>query len=169
MENKEDLVKKIMVDKWDKIKCLIPFMSEYLYNKEILEGYSAEDVLKVMSECLNMLFGELNNKLGELNKYEPKHYTDSDFVDMVIESIGEDMPDKNDRKATLKYVEDFRVTLWGHTNYYASKYLRLYIDTMDGKSKDKNANEFIDVLKECMTIVMVECLLRITERKVENL
>ena len=86
-------IKNIMEYKWNKMEQFTPFMSTYLHDNEIPEGYDANTVLGVMNECLSMLFGELYNKLGKLNKYEPQHYTDSDFVDMVIETIGEEMPD----------------------------------------------------------------------------
>ena len=163
MKNQEQMIKDIMEFKWEKMETKIPFMSAYLHNKEILEGYNADDVLNVMSECLTMLFGELNNKLGKLNKYEPKHYTDSDFVDMVIESIGEDILDKSDKEASLKYVEDFRITLWGHTNYHADKYIKLYTGIME---KISAIEKSYDILRESMTIIMVECLLRIIEKKI---
>ena len=163
MENKEQVIKDIMENKWSNMESLVPFMSLYLHHEEIPKEYETIDVIKVMSECLSMLFGEFNNTLGKLNKYEPKHYTDSDFVDMVIESIGENKPDQDDREIVLKYVEDFRNTLWGHVIYHANRYIKLYVDTQAKQVVE--ANESFDIFNECMTIVMVECFLRIYERE----
>jgi len=162
MENREQLVRDIMKSKWDKMERFLPFMSAYLHDEEILEGYGADDVLRVMSECLSMLFGELNNTLGKLNKYEPKNYTESDFVDMVIESIGETLPELKDRESVLKYVEDFRVILWGHANWHANSFIQSYADI---QNKSADVDKLFYILKESMTIVMVECLLRKYERE----
>ena len=169
MENQQQLISDILKVKWTRMEIFIPLMSKYLHHREILDGYSADDVLKIMLESLSVIFGELNNTLGKLNKYEPKHYTHSDFVDMVIDSIGEEPPDKNDKEGIIKYVEDFRCILWGHTNYHTNKYFKLYADSIKDKTKETNPEDFIEDLRECMTIVMVECLLRATERKAENL
>jgi hypothetical protein len=167
MENtqRDQDIQKIMEHKWKQMEQFTPFLRTYLHDNDIPEGYTAKTVLGVMTECLSMLFGELNNKLGKLNKYEPEHYTDSDFVDMVIDTIGETLPDKNDREAVLKYVEDFRIILWGHTNHYAQKYIGLYTDLQDKEKSVDAAKMAFPILRECATIVMVECLLRKYERE----
>lgn len=163
---KQELISDILKSKWTAIEQFVPLMGRYMYDKEIMEGHDADVILKVMLECLSVLFGELNNELGTLNKYKPKHYTDSDFVDMVIESISQKIPDKKEQAETLKYVEDFRIVLWGHTNYHVDKYLKLYSDILDAKRTITHGD--IGDLKECLTIVMIECLLRIKERTVEE-
>lgn len=168
MKNKTKIIDDILQNKWLAMEKFIPFMSKYLHDKEIAFGLTAEDILKLMSECLTVIFGELNNELGTLNKYKAKCYTESDFVDMVIESIGQEIPDKDDKAGTLEYVEDFRVILWGYTNYHANKYLELYTSIVAHKLGEADAGNSFDTFRECMTIVMVECLLRSMERHVSH-
>lgn len=166
MKDEKKLINDILNLKWTSIEKHVSIMHAYLDDGEIADGYTSDDILKIMLECLSIIFGELNNKIGALSKYEPKYYTNSDFVDMVIETIGQEIPGKDDKTETLKYVEDFRSTLWGHTNHHANKYFKLYAEM--GKNENTIVDESFITLKECMTIVMVECFLRIKERTVKE-
>jgi hypothetical protein len=165
MKDEKKLINDILKSKWQAIEKYISIMHLYLDDGDLADGYTSDDILKIMLECLSIIFGELNNKIGTLNKYEPKCYTDSDFVDMVIDSIGQELPSKDDKIGVGRYAEDFRIILWGYANHNSNRYFQLYAEM----GENENTDEYFITLKECMTIVMVECILRSMERKVENL
>jgi hypothetical protein len=158
MENKEEVIRIILERKWSAMENHVTFMRSYLDGD--LDQERPDDVLKMMLESLSIIFGEINSQLSKLNKYPPIEYTVSDFVDMVIEAIGEEPIDKSNRSEVDKYVEDMRISLWGYVNYNTKRYLDLYM----GWPHNANENESFIILRECLTIVMVECILRLYER-----
>lgn len=163
IKDRAEMMSKILLIKWVRIKQHVEAMSAYMRRGEILDGYSKEDILSLMLESLTIISGEMLNPLSTLRKYEPKNYTDSDYVDMVIDNISEEMPSLDDKEGITSWIERFRVDMWGHVNYHANKYVKLYGEQKDPE-KQSEPEEFIFELKECMVVVMIECNFRKVER-----
>lgn len=169
MEDKKETIQKILDCKWKAFKKVTPIINDYLEKGEITDGYSIHDILKIMQECLSLIFGELNHPDGKLNRYKPKYYLEEDFIDMIIDSIGNSPLDRNDEEKVSLYVEDFRSIMWGYINYNREKYIRAYKSTSNVKDcEDLPIHDLLDAYKECMTTVMIECMLRDYEEGINN-
>ena len=149
---------------WPLVDEKLEIMSAYLSDGEFVEGTDAEDIFKLMLGCLAIVVGELYANTDNYRKYESKDYAEEDFVDMVIESIAQKFPDKNDTDKVAEYVENFRAILWGHARCHSLNYFKLYIN-LNEYVKDGST---VDFLRECMTIVTIERVLRTMEQHVKK-
>ncbi len=100
------------------------------------------------------------------NKYCAKEYSEEDFVDMVIESIALKIPEIEDTEGNEKYIEEIRNITWGHIK---SRILR-FSDMLSFGDVETMKKEFtpedMDVFMECLTVIWVECVLRLRETQI---
>lgn len=155
-------LRRILDFTWPGLELYISVMATYLQGGKITKSDDEKIIFKLMIACLTAVVGELytNDKYA---KYQSKNYTEEDFVDMVIESIGHKFPNKNDREGIIEYVENFRSILWGYARHHCKEYLELYEDLNEIFVNDSS----FSFLRECMTIVTVESGLKSLESKIQ--
>ena len=143
---------------WSYFDLKIHDMSRYLSEGNVPDNSDANDILDLMLMCLSLVSNEICGDTGRYQKYQPKIYSDEDFVDMVIDSIAHEVP--ADKEGMKKYIEDFRSVLWGHANYHHEDYLKLQMDFENSYNKDTT----FSLLRQCMVIVNTESMLRRMEK-----
>jgi hypothetical protein len=161
IKEKSEMMTKILDVKWKFMGTHCEAMNVYLRKGEFLDGYSGEQIFTLMMESLTIIAGEIINPLSRYKKYQPKDHTISEYVDMVIDTISNEMPSINDEEKILQWIEEFRVDMWGYINYHSNRFVK-----MDAKKSDKIGDKdiFISALRECAVVVMLECNFRKVER-----
>jgi hypothetical protein len=161
IKNKAEMMSKMLMAKWAHMEPHLKAMNAYMRKGEFSDGYSGEQIFALMMESLTIITGEMINPLSRYKKYEPKDHTISEYVDMVIDTISEEMPSIKDKEKILPWIEEFRVDMWGYINYHSSRFIKIDAEKSE---KIENKDSFLSALKECMVIVMLECGFRKVER-----
>jgi hypothetical protein len=132
----------------------------YLSTGKFMDGVNEQDIFMMMVVCLKIVVGELYVNTEKYEKYPAKHYTEDEFVNMVIDSIGKKLPDKNDFDGTIAHIKSIKSLMWGYAKYNCENYLKLYM----AFNQHDTGNCTFGHLKSCAAIVLVECILRRTQK-----
>ena len=126
----------------------------------------SSDNVELFTIAFKLILSELVLNRDDYNKYCAKEYSDEDFVDMVIESMALKVPKIEDTKGNEKYIDDIRTIMWGHIKSRISRFSEILafedIETM----KKESTPEDMDIFMECLTVIWVECVLRLRETQI---
>jgi len=124
-----------------------------------LRDSSIKDVHDFYFKSLKLVILDLGTNKDIYKDYLPKTYSEEDFVDMVIESIGKKVPEDDKLKENEIYNNEIRAITWGHIK---TKYEEMVL-LLRNLSKEETYDirtEDINLLRECLTVIFVEALLR---------
>ena len=124
-----------------------------------LRDSSIKDVHDLYFKSLKLIILDLGTNKDIYKDYPPNIYSEEDFVDMIIESIGEKVPDDDKLKENEIYNNEIRAIAWGHIKTKYKEMLSLLRNLSKEEIYDIR-NEDIHLLRECLTVIFVESLLR---------
>ena len=133
--------------------------------KDYLCG-SREDIGEILCKSLKLVLIEISVNKEKYDKYSPVKYSEEDFIDLVIEDIGKQVPDINDIEKNNEYIDDIRKNMWG---YIKTKFT-LNFNLLEKICKNSEyilSEKECDLIHECLAVVFVEFILR--ERELEML
>lgn len=119
------------------------------------------DIPTLIAMSIKLVLSELILYAEDYEKYPVREYSDEDFVEMVINIQGNDIPDVHDSKGNEVYFDGLREIMWGHIKGYANKLseILMVMDDPD-KFRDDMDEMKAGIFLECLTVCWVECVLR---------
>jgi hypothetical protein len=124
------------------------------------------DISKIMCYSLKLIVSEIVLNKDNYERYRVKNYTEENFVDMVIESTGHQVPDIEDIKGNEFYIGEIRDIIWGHIKSQSKEIVYLLESMGDQENSHQISSEDYSLLRECLTVCFVESLLRTREAHV---
>jgi len=150
---------------WELMRVHMGDIGEFLSTRE-----QTPEIPNLIAISVKLVLSELVTNFQKYEKYPARIYSDEEFVDMVIESMIEKIPDIKDVKATEKYIDEQRKIIWSHIKIHAKRIAEILVAMADPNEVDNAVKEEDGhIFMECLTVVWVECLLRDREmRMLEN-
>lgn len=144
---------------WDLMKKHIEDIREFLATHT-----KTPEMAHLIVYSVKLVLSELIIKHEDFKKYPATVYSEENFVDMIIDSMSTKVPGIDDLQANEIYINEIRGVVWSHIKISAERLAEILFimnesDTPTDKLEDNDANLFI----ECLTVVWVECILRIRE------
>lgn len=142
---------------WDEMKEHIEEMRLFLS-----QNVRTDNTIALLYNALKLVVSELVINEDMASKYPVQAYFAKDFADKTIESLDKPTPDMDNPEANDKRIEEIRKIIWGHIQSYGEKMSILLRDLTRTGADDTHVvtgTEMI-LLKECLTVVFVECILR---------
>ena len=139
---------------WQEIRPHMTEMEDFLTDEKI----TSNTPLLLYNSC-QLVLSELVLNHELYSRYLTRDYSDEDFVNMIIASMNNVSPGIDDIEGNTKYMEDIRNVIWGHIKKYQKEFVAILRTFNDDNDRIINGRELL-ILKECMTVVFVECALR---------
>lgn len=144
---------------WEDMKSHVEEMRAFLAEYEGGE----ESIVVLLYNSLRLVVVEfLINKEMCLD-YPSVDCESEEFGKRMQELLNIDVPSLEDVAANEKCIEDVRVFIWGYIRKYIKEMPKLLSDLTNPGSTHVLTLEEMTILRECMTVVLSECLLRIRE------
>ena len=167
MKNQLNGIKFVVPDKlWGETQ-------EYVFkhmpeiNDFLRKGVCTKDTTRhFLFDSLSLVISELKTNK---DKYPAITIKEENWVDITIESIGEEVPPLTDFDASIEYIENFRSLIWGYIRNHEQ--ILTLIFWRSSRKKKKELIPFVDepflsFLIKCATLVYCECFLRKLEELV---
>jgi len=126
-----------------------------------------DNIIDCMVESVKLIISEFILNPQNYQKYSIKEYTADDFVDMIIEDISISVPNIDDYEENKEYIDNFRNIIWGYIKQYKNILPDILISMEDLEYvediEEPLNTDYSDICIKCLTVVWVECILRIRE------
>jgi len=116
-------------------------------------------------DSLKLIAIELETNKNKYNKYPSTILSEEQLVDIVIESIAENLPNIDDIEKNKTYNDELRVIIWG---YMKSNFLKIFrlASKLSLRPNELVNQEDMDLMEDCLAVVFVEAIIRKREMQI---
>jgi hypothetical protein len=147
---------------WELMRVHVKDIGRFLSTRE-----QTPEMPNIIAISVKLVLSEIVMNLEKYEKYPARIYSDEEFVDMVIDSMVNGIPDIKDVEATESYIDAERKIIWGHIKMHVKRITEILHAMGNPHEEDAAVKEKDgDIFLECLTTVWVECLLRDRETRI---
>ena len=153
--------------KTSKVKVLSVIDQEWTYISEqnsVIRDYlvgksnNREIISSALYISLRLVASELTLYKNSYILFPQKEYSEEDFIDLIIENIGNKLPSIDDKEGNNSYINNMRKIVWGYIKCHVKEIILLLKKTTIENYKVDS--EDIHLMKDCLVVVFVESLMR---------